>query len=657
MDVGTPPMDVGTPPTDVGTPPTDVRVVMDAAPAAPFTVRVSAGASAVAAGSSLMPMQLNGIKPYSFGVTDFTIANGTGATTITSVTVEPIAPTIAEEWNINTSGSTVRMPLVIMNRMLAPAASLSFGVYFAPRASGQRDVRIRIAYTGGEFAFTLQARARDNLVFSPNLTTALERTYGLRTQSSNIGTAVADAAGNLYFSQNVTQWGDNFSNNIAIARMNADGSLGWQREWNERFLQAQPDSGQNNETGGTGNSMSMGPDGSLFFCGNRSQDSTNNTFQGLVTRLDPATGNILWSRGILRSAAPLPLLANQGVEAYAVDATLADRVIVAGSANNGGVLLAALSKTDGTLLWSRQVSLTTNGTNSRAHALAVDAMGNGYFGGFTGDDSTAVLARVTGLNGVAPTVAWSRTLAVGRGGNINHLVLDGAGGVVASIDYRGATTYLGLARVSATGTLVWGRVYDHMEVRSPNSSSVIAVSGTSVYLGGRMGLSPFDTSSGDGAILRLALADGSWQWGAFYYTGTTTSTFVAHRIKAIIPTATGLLTLMQSFPGMNNSDHYTGYWYQTTDEDAVTLPSGNGSMRLANSTMVDLLRVTERPAVTLQPLLFVQSATQMHPGTAHVIDTSMIWVAPPAAVTFVPPTERRDNNGRTHAMIQRLTIR
>ncbi|MBK8696224.1 MAG: hypothetical protein IPN17_29160 [Deltaproteobacteria bacterium] len=668
VDVGTQPVDVGTQPVDVGTQPTDVpRPPADTGPTmfvGDGTIALVAGEGDavrrqnIAPGESFMPFTSDGIPPYSFSTHRFTIRNLSGAAVVINrVVVTPGTGSRSGEWVLNQPGSTTRVVYDVNNRSVPAMMGTEFGLHFVPVASGPRTATVTVTYnTSRSYTFTIQGRGRDNAVISPNLTVATERTYGRRTQSSLIGAAAADSGGNLYFSQNVTQWSDNFSSNIALARMNTDGTLAWQREWNEQFMQRQPDPGQNAEAGGGGNSVAMGPDGSLFFVGNRSLASTNNTFQGLVARVDPATGNMLWARGILRGTTPSPSLANQGVEAYAVDATLADRVIVAGAAGNGGILLAALSKTDGSLLWGRQLQLTTNGMQSRAHSLAVDAMGNGYLGGFTGDAGTATLIRVTGLNSTAPAVAWSKTVGIGRGGNINHLALDGAGGVVASLDYRGATTQLGVARFSSTGAVLWGRIWDAMNSGDNNNSYAVSVSGASVYLGGRVAIAPFDTTAGEGFAMRVGLADGAWQWGAFYYTGKTTTTISEHRVKAIIPTASGLLVLAQGFPGMNNENHYSGLWYQTTNEGTM-FPSGTGSMRLANAVTAGMLMVTDRPAVSLEPLLFVQSATQMHPGTAHVINTSMIWGAPPADVTFVPPAERTANNGRGMALLQRLEVR
>lgn len=629
----------------------------DSSVSAPFTVRNSAGATDVPNGSTQSPTQLDGVPGYSSGVHSFTIVAGAAPVTITSITLEPIAPTRSDEWTLNTSGSTSRSPITVSNQMIPAMMTFSFGVYFSPRASGQRDMRVRIAYgSGSEFAFTVRGRGRDNLVISPNVGIAMERTYGRRTQTSLIGAAVADSAGNVYFSQNVTQWSDNFSNNIAIARMNADGTLGWQREWNEQYMQRQPDPGQNAESGGGSNSVHMGPDGSLFFVGNRSQATTNNTFQGLVARVDPANGNMLWARGILRSANAVPTLANQGVEAYAVSATLSDRVIVAGSANNGGVLLAALSKTDGSLLWGRQLQLTMNGTASRAHSLVVDSAGNGYLGGFAGDASSAVLVKVTGLNTASPSFAWAKTVGIGVGGNINGLALDEAGGVVASLDYRGATTMLGVARFSATGALTWGRIWDLMNAGDNNNTYSVTVAGASVYVGGRVSISPYDTQAGEGFMMRLGLADAAWQWGAFYYSGKTVTTIMEHRVKSILATSSGLVVLAQGYPGPQNESAYSGLWYQTTDE-ANMFPSGTGSMRLADSVAGGRLMVSDRPARTLDPLVFMETASISHPGTAHVINTTSIWGSPPADVTFVPPEMRMGNNGRGMAVIQRLDVR
>lgn len=633
-----------TPGTDGGTdsgPGTDTGPGTDSGPIT-GDILVRVGPTEIAPGSEYAPLAHDGIPPYSMAVQDFTIDNQSdAAVVIDSVTITGIVPSEDEEWNINEPGTTSRAPIVVEDETIAAGESFDFGTFFFPFASGPRNATITITHGGSTtYAFTLVARGRDNATLSPVAETAIDRLYGLRTTTSLIGGAVSDAEGNLYLSQNVNEWGDGFSENIVVARVNADATLGWSHEWNEDYEQLQPDPGQNAESGGAAESIAFGSEGAVYIAGQRSQSSSNSVFQGMVARIATDDGALVWARGITRGTNAVPSTAAQSVRAYAVDATLTDRVLVTGQvADNSGLLFAALSKTDGALLWAYEVDLAA-GSVDRGYSVVADASGNVFVAGLT--DGRAFIMKLSGASTATPAIDWARRVDLGVGSPINSLALDGSGGVFAGLDVRGATTAFAVAHFDGSGGTLWAKVWDATNTGDNNNVHVVREVGGEVYVGGRIAFQPFDTQFGEGFMMNLDAATGAYNWASFYYTGKGTEEIMEHRIKAIVPRTGGVWVLQQGYPGPNNGAHYAGRWYQAND-DTLELPGGDGSLRLEDFTIT-------ATAIAGAALTAIPS------GTGHVIDASSIWTDPPAEVDFMDPGEREGNNGRGFAFIEQVAV-
>ena len=91
----------------------------------------------------------------------------------------------------------------------------------------------------------------------------------------------------------------------------------------------------------------------------------------------------------------------------------------------------------------------------------------------------------------------------------------------------------------------------------------------------------FDTQGGDGFLLSLDPATGSYDWGSFYYGGKGAEELEADFVTGLVSTSSGLYALHQNTPGPNNHAHFWGRWYQAND-DTLDFPGGDGSMRLAD---------------------------------------------------------------------------
>ena len=602
----------------------------------PLTV-LGSGAVEQPSGGTYTPLTSDGIPPFSFAVQDLTLTNPTDAPIeLTAVTLEALAPSWPVEWTLNQPGSTSRIPTAFDGLVVPPMGRVDIGTHFMPIESGPRSALLTIEYGEFTYALTIAARGRDNATLSPVVDSTLQRLYSRRPVTSLIGGAVRDPAGNVYFAQNVNEWSDRFSENVVLARMNPQGDLDWAKEWSEDFEQLQPDPGQNAETGGGADSIAWGDEGAIYLAGRRSQNRFNSLFQGHVTRVD-TEGQIVWSRGLTNGVQPDPPIAAESFEAYGVDAGLADRVLITGQAANYGAQVSALTKADGALLWSIGLN---NAPGSVDRGYVIKTQGNSAFvSGLT--DGRGFLARLDGVDTDAPTVAWIRALNFGLGSHLNSLAVT-ADAIFGAIDVRGAATRFAVARFDpADGAMVWSKQWDETNANDNNNTHIVRIIDGHVMVGGRVALQPFDTQFGEGFLMSLDPADGSYEWASFYYSGKGTEEIMEHRVKAILPGDAGLTAVQQAYAGPNNSAHYQGFWYQAND-DTLDIPAGDGSARLADFAFGegDLMggEITAPPTV------------------AHVIDTANIWLDPPADAELVPPSAREGNNGRGFAFIEALRI-
>jgi len=594
----------------------------------------------VGPGDDYFDLTADGIPPFSYSRHELQIVNdGAADVTIDSLVVTPEGETLEGEWSILSSASASTEPLDLAGTVIPAGGSQSFDIYFVPVESGLRTSELAISYDGGTtYAFTVTGRGRDALSLFDHGANVVEKVHGSEDGDTLSGACDGDGAGNLFISGNVNGWGDSFSENIVVSRIDADGSLAWSREWNESYEQLQPDPGQNAESGGGANSLDV-DGGYVYAVGQRSQSSFNSVFQTLVMKVDASNGDLDWAVGWSPDDVPEPAMAWQSSRGYAVDASLSDRVIVAGTSfDNAEVLLLALSKADGSILWSKQLDVVS-GSNDRAHALAVDVSGNAWIGGIT--DGRGLLARVTGVDGADPQLDFAQEWNMGVGSNINGIDVDGAGDAYLSLDRRGLPSHLSAARVGTDGSIVWSKVFDAANAGDNNNTYAVTVDDSSgyVYVGGRVAQATADTQFGEGFLMRLAQADGAYDWGAMYYSGKGAEEIMEHRVKGIVVHDGDLQMLVQGYTVSQNTAHYGGYWYNLMDDPLADLTKGempgDGSALLEDYTV----SVTDRTGQS-----DFHDTDRAYNGSnqavVNVIDTSSIWMAPSADVLFVDPEER-----------------
>ena len=81
---------------------------------------------------------------------------------------------------------------------------------------------------------------------------------------------------------------------------------------------------------------------------------------------------------------------------------------------------------------------------------------------------------------------------------------------------------------------------------------VVRLAGDHVIFGGMVALKGFDTSQGDGALIKLSKTDGSLAWATMYYTGKGPDEIAEHRVKGLAVVGSKLYVAGQIYTGNMN---------------------------------------------------------------------------------------------------------
>ena len=513
-----------------------------------------------------------------------------------------------------------RTAFEVADHMIAPGERLMFPTEFMPVQGGARSATLKITYDdGATFDFELAGTGRTEAAFFSHGSPAFSRVYG-GVDSDELLTGLAvDEAGNAYFAGNVSQVVDGFSLDIFVGRVNADGGFGWGMIYDGGFRDESRDPGQNGESGGGADAIRY-HEGHVYLAGASSPTNHNSVFQGWVTKLDAETGAVAWKKAWRPAEYGSPL-ARHGAQFYGMQVTDGTVYLTGTSGadlqgSEAFVVVVGLDIADGSVRFQKAFEVHPT-LNDRGYSLAVDDSGGAYVVG--NGNGRAFVMRVEDLAGDA-SVAWIQRVELGLGGNINSVDVDDAGNLYLSCDIRGATTYFTGVSLAPDGALRWGKQYA-ASGNDQNNTHVVRVHGDSVYFGGRIGLSEFDTQMGDGLLLKLATDDGSERWSMFHYTGKGPEELAEHRVKGVGIAGDSLWVAGQVYTGNHNGLRYAGYWYDglgTVEDFApelspVPIPEGD-------EALVDVVGGHTADAAggfqSMPPSVVFQDAYEKHDGAS-----------------------------------------
>ncbi len=484
-------------------------------------------------------------------------------------------------------------PLVVDNEVIPANGRFDFSIKFYPVASHERTATMTITYnTDKTFVINLTGEGGSNANFSTPTRTSMDKVLGGADLDEMISGSVTDASGNTYFWGNdkMIAGADGFNNDIIIGQIKADGTLGWLKVWFGPKHDLSIDPGQNGESGGSSNSITMDDEGNIYVVGVTTKGIGSN-YAALVIKLKPTDGSILWEK-VWRPEFRTSQIAWQRADAYAVD-TKGDYVYVAGSTlDNAAVMFLALKKSDGSLFFNKAFDLS-KGTNDRAFALKVDDNGNAYMGGSM--NGKAMLIKVKEVNTATPSLEWVKAIDAGVGSNVNSMDMDPSGNIYISVDVRGAATSFTFLKVDPTGTVIWGN--ENASSGQKNNIYTVRYLDGSVYAGGRVGIGEidgvvgYDTQFGDGYLIKANADTGAMDWSLFYYSGKGTNEIAGYFLKGLGLANNKLYVVGHMWA--KSGDRYLGYWYDGVQPLTSYAPAFTDTALLADSDLVDHIDLSD----------------------------------------------------------------
>ncbi len=603
---------------------------------------------------------MDGIALWSLGQSEIDLRNiSDAAVTIDSVRLSPVGDVQPEEWMVTEAFASTREELDLGGTTIAPGESASFGLWFWPVSWGERDVNVIIEYDGGRaVGFVSRGRGRDPGVLLGE-ETVLEKVWGETGETASSAGAVADTtmaamtadpSGNAYLLSNASTWSDGFSTNMAVVSMDADGELRWMKEWQEDYMQESD--GDENSTEGAAGAIDYGSDGYVYTALKASTSSSNSVSRGWVTKLDPATGDVLWSKRWLPRDVT-SILGKDHTSFTSVDAS-GTYVLVAGFTgwfdNPAGddlnssdkFLIAAYDKSSGDVVWTYVLDIHS-GYSDKAMALCSDGNGNAYMAG-NGNNNTAVV-RITGVDGASPALDWVNVNeAVEVGSVYRHCDTDSAGNVYLALDRGGLPTWFSGVSYGTDGGLRWAQTFDEANTGDKNNAWVTRVSGDTVYFGGRINQG-FDSVQGDGFVVAASTATGAYDWSAFYYTGKGNDTIGYHRVQGIEVDSDGELLIGHSATAVQqNYEHYWGHWYKSIDtfcDDPAECGDGSGLWTALGLETTSAAGTVDWVEVT---------------GFQETDADASLWKDAPGKVSIADALGREGQGVENHVLYQRIRL-
>jgi len=269
-----------------------------------------------------------------------------------------------------------------------------------------------------------------------------------------------------------------------------------------------------------------------------------------------ADGTLLWER-LWKPTWGQPT-AGSNAAGHALD-LCGDRLLVAGTtgaaagAAESWVFVLAVDPEDGELLYQRGFDPSPN-RSDRLHAVRCGPDGAVYAAGWEGQGSSGLLLRL-----VDGALDWALAIPVGYGAAFDSLDVDAAGNAYLSVDYEAIDARLEALAVSPSGELLWARTYnDAASIRS--KSSLVALRGCGLWLGGMGAVEGYDRKAGDSLLLRLG-RDGEPVGAWLYFTGDVSETTTADRVQSLVFSGGSAHVFGSIWANSSSVEDYGGTWH------------------------------------------------------------------------------------------------
>lgn len=380
----------------------------------------------------------------------------------------------------------------------------------------------------------------------------VEKAWGTEYTDDFAG-SVMDNSGNLYFVGSTS--GDGFTQKLFLNKVDiSTGELVWSKSYESSFSNFFPSPSENGISQGGGGSRCIAIDdaGNVYIAGTTVQGYN----QVFVMKISSA-GNVMWQRNYDADDSGL---AKGSAKAYAIDVNN-DRVYVTGSTGAGTSNEEAMSfllifdANSGDVSINSTMGLDlSDGYNDKGYVVQATDDGLVYIAGWEGQSNSGFIARFS-ENG--DTFDWAKRVALGTGHRFTDLDIDSNGDLYLSVDFRGVSTYLGVLKLDANGSYIWGKQFQG-EPNDRNNISCLRLLNGYLYVGGKGSFEKYDLSEyGDACVLKLDLS-GNIISQYNYFTGDEEDERCGERIEGMHFYDGKLILAGETWPKYG---HIQGHWY------------------------------------------------------------------------------------------------
>jgi len=360
-----------------------------------------------------------------------------------------------------------------------------------------------------------------------DFTTNYKKSFGTSLEEDFAG-SVIDNNGNIYIVGSSQP--DGYAANVLVTKINlSNQQIVWSKSLDAGDQDFQPSPSENGHSNGGGGSRCIAIDasGDIYITGGSKQGF----YEAFVTKMD-ANGNVLWQKFWEPGSSGL---AKDNAKAYSL-AVANNKVFVTGSTGaststeNAYAFLLVLNSTDGTTHSSTVTGIDFSPTyNDVGYTVMTNDGENIFFAGWEGENNSGIVAKYTVSN---ETIDWVQKVNLGVGARFTDIDLDVSNNIYLAADYRGVSTFLGVVKLDANGSILWSKKYQGVN-NDRNNVSCLRIINNNIYIGGRGSFEGYDESQwGDGSLVKFDL-NGNLLKEYHFYTGNVIGERAGERIEGI----------------------------------------------------------------------------------------------------------------------------